>query len=111
VLRLILVGLFLLLLVRKGFAATPSYLAWPMFSRLASCEFDCSYRAPDGSLRRFNPWTYLPNLETGMTERGLASFLEYLRTVHGIELDGRVILRDERGTTELALEGSHVAPR
>jgi hypothetical protein len=111
VIRVLVAALVLLVLVGRGTARHPGYLSWPMFSRIAGCEFRCVCRHPDGSVTEFNPWPYLPNLETGMTELGLTSFLEFLRTVHHLDLVGTVTLRDEHGTRQLTVEGTRVAAR
>ncbi len=90
-----------LFLTWRGFFTRPGLGAWPMFTYVCTCELaaidiaKAHYRSP------FDQWEYLTHGDPGMGPDGLATFLRYLRSVHGVVLEGYAVIEDTMGGREL----------
>lgn len=73
-------------LVRQGFFRPPGrFLTWPMFSRMAAYRVNMVDVATGEPIV---PWKYMLHIDYLGGPRALQDFVDYLKEIHGIVVDG-----------------------
>ena len=99
----IILALYAVFLLYRGFGSRAGFATWHMFAGVSFCRFECRALSADGAETDFNPWEYLPHTQLNMDAGTLKLFLAYLERVKGLKLRGRVHLREGRRTQIITL--------
>jgi hypothetical protein len=94
-------GALLLLVVGllvRGFLDPPTRLSWLMFTGVALCRFELSATTRAGAKVEVEPWRHILTWDVNMSIAALADFLDYLRQVQHLSVNGSVIYVDRTGS-------------
>jgi hypothetical protein len=94
-------GLLVRMVIAGFITRSDLVFSWPMFSDPSYCYFEVTAEMPTGAVEKINFWDYAISMDLSLTEAGAQRFLDYLREVKSMRVNGRVTIDDARGSHEM----------
>ncbi|GAB7141499.1 hypothetical protein [Mycobacterium riyadhense] len=100
-------GLLVRMVIAGFITRSGVIFSWPMFANPSYCYLELSVDKPTGS-EPVNFWDYAISADVSLTSAGAQRFLNYLREVKSMHVNGRVIIDDARGLQEMRVCDGHL---
>ncbi|SON60613.1 hypothetical protein MSIMFI_02109 [Mycobacterium simulans] len=100
-------GLLVRMVIAGFITRSGVIFSWPMFANPSYCYLELTVDEPTGS-ESINFWDYAISADVSLTSAGARRFLDYLREVKSVHVNGRVIIDNARGLHEMRVRDGYL---